>query len=69
MDTEVIFFYCVADDFFKAMHLREDTQVHMNNAEVVSVALTAACFFGGNLESSRKFLLEKWLCPKHVKQE
>jgi DDE family transposase len=63
MDTEIIFFYCVADDFFKSMHLKEDSQVHMNNAEVATVALTAACFFCGNLESSRKFLLENDYIP------
>ena len=64
MDKEVIFFYCVADDLFKAMHLREDSQVHMNNAEVVTVALTAARFFGGNLEKSRQFLQEGKYIPK-----
>ncbi len=58
MDKEIIFFYCVADDFFKAMNLKEDSQIHMNNAEVVTVALTAARFFGGNLEKSREFLSE-----------
>lgn len=58
MDKEIIFFYCVADDFFKSMNLREDNQNHMNNAEVVTVALTAACFFCGNIENSRKFLME-----------
>lgn len=63
MDTEIIFFYCVADDFFKAMHLKENEQVQMNNAEVVTVALTAACFFGGNIENSRKFLLENRYIP------
>lgn len=43
MDTAIIFFYCVADDFFKAMHLKENDQVQVNNAEVATVALTAAC--------------------------
>ena len=37
MDKEIIFFYCVADDFFKAMNLKEDSQIHMNNAEIVTV--------------------------------
>lgn len=58
MDREITFFYCVVDDLFKAMHLKEDSQVHMNNAEIVTVALTAARFFGGNLEKSREFLRE-----------
>lgn len=63
MDREIIFFYCVSDDFFKAMHLKESEQVQMNNAEVATVALTAACFFGGNIENSRKFLLENHYIP------
>jgi len=40
------------------MNLKEDSQIHMNNAEVVTVAFTPARFFGGNLEKSRKFLSE-----------
>jgi hypothetical protein len=56
MDKEIIFFYCVADDFFKTMHLKKDRQALMNKAKVVTVALTTAQFFGGNLEKSRAFL-------------
>jgi len=40
------------------MNLKEDGQIQMNNAEIVTVALTAARFFGGNLEKSRHFLSE-----------
>lgn len=64
METLVIAFYCVADDLFKSMHIREDQQVQMNNAEVVTVAWTAAYFFGGNWESAREFLKEERYIPR-----
>lgn len=58
METQIIFFYCVADDLFKSMHVKEDRQICMNNAEVVTVAWTASLFFGGNWEKARIFLKE-----------
>lgn len=58
METQIIFFYCVADELFKSIHLKEDPQVYMNNAEVVTVAWTASLFFGGHWEKARIFLKE-----------
>ena len=56
METQIIFFYCVADDLFKSMHVKEDKQICMNNAEVVTVSWTASLFFGGNWEKARIFV-------------
>lgn len=64
METHIIAFYCVADDLFKSMPIREDWQIHMNNAEVVTVAWVAAYFFGGNWENARKFLKEEGYIPQ-----
>lgn len=63
METQIIFFYCAADDLFKSMYVKEDKQIHMNNAEVVTVALTASLFFGGNWEKARIFLKEHGYIP------
>lgn len=64
METQIIFFYCVADDLFKAMHIKEDSQVHMNNAEVVTASWVASWFFGGNWEKARTFLQEDGYIPR-----
>ncbi len=58
METQIIFFYCVADNLFKSMRLKEDSQVYMSNAEVVTVAWVASWFFGGHWEKARIFLKE-----------
>lgn len=63
MELSIISFYCLADDLFKAMFFQEDSQVIMNNAEVVTVAFTAALFFAGSWEKSRRFLVEYGYIP------
>ena len=40
------------------MSLRDDPQARMTTAEVMTVPLVAAIFFGGNIEHSRRFLAE-----------
>lgn len=64
METQIIQFYCVSDDLFKAMHVEEDPQVLMNNAEVTTVSLVSALFFGGNWEKARAFLQEQGYIPQ-----
>ena len=56
MEEEIITIFCLCDDLLKAIRLKEDTQVKMNNAEVMTASLSAAIFFSGNFEKSRKFL-------------
>ncbi len=63
MESKIIFFYCVADDLFKSMHLIEDERILMNNAEVATVSLVAAFLFGGNWEKARIFLKEHKYIP------
>jgi hypothetical protein len=41
------------------MHHQEDPQCQMSDAEVLTTAFTAACFFRGNLESAR------WMLKQH----
>ena len=58
MEEEITTIYCLCDDLLKAMDIQEDPQVRMNNAEVMTVALSASLFFSGNYEKSREFLSE-----------
>ena len=59
MDEKIITTYCLCDDLLHAMHHQEDPQCQMRDAEVLTPALTAACFFRGNLESAR------WMLKQH----
>ena len=58
MEDTIITTYYLCDEFLKAVDHRDDPQVRLSTAEVMSVALIAAAFFGGNIEATRSFLDE-----------
>ena len=64
MDTQIIVIYCLCDDLLKAMMHREDSQCQMSDAEVMTVALVAMCYFSGNYHLSRLFLVEQGYIPR-----
>ena len=48
MLDEIIAIYAITDDLLTALGHREDSRSTMSNAEVITSALVAAKFFGGN---------------------
>lgn len=58
MQEKITTIYCLCDDFLRAWGHTDDPQARMTDAEVMTVALTAAACFGGNQERSRVFLKE-----------
>lgn len=56
MDTHIIATYCLCDDLLIAVGHREDPQVQMSDAEVMTTAIVAAVDFGGNFEKARAYL-------------
>jgi len=50
--------YCLCVEYLAAIGHRDDYQATLTTAEVITVALVAARFFKGCLESSRQFLVE-----------
>ena len=66
MEDTIITTYYICDEFLKAEGHRDDPQVHLSSAEVMSVALIAAAFFGGNIEASRSFLDEYGYIEKAI---
>jgi len=63
MDEAIIATYCLCDDLLKAMHHQEALQCQMNDAEVMTTALTAALFFRGNHASTRAMLKQHGYMP------
>jgi hypothetical protein len=63
MDETIIATYCLCDDLLKAIRHREALQCQMNDAEVMTTALTAALFFRGNYESARAMLKQHGYIP------
>jgi len=56
MDEHIIAVYCLCDDLLRARHHREDPQSTMSDAEVMTTALVAALYFGGNLQQAGDLL-------------
>jgi len=56
MEIEIITIFCICNDYLNAIEYKDDSQSKMSTAEVMTVALVASKYFGGNYEKSRKFL-------------
>lgn len=63
MDTQIITAYCLFDDMLKGIHHHEDQQCRMSDAEVMTTAVTASLYFGGNYAQARAFLQEQGYIP------
>jgi len=59
MDTYIVFVYCLCDDLLKALRHWEDPQCEVKDAEILTAALVAARYFGGNLACAQAFLFEQ----------
>jgi hypothetical protein len=66
LDDTITTTYYLCDEFLKAIGLRDDPQVRISTAEVMTVALMACAFFRGNLEASRSFLDQYGYIPKAI---
>jgi hypothetical protein len=66
MDDTIITIYCLCDDFLKAMRRFDDPQVRLSTAEVMTVPLVAATFFGANIDETCRFLREYGYMPKMI---
>jgi hypothetical protein len=58
MQDTILTMYCLCADLTRAMQHQDDPQTKLSSAEVMTVPLVAACFFGGKIEWARRFLLE-----------
>lgn len=56
MEMNIIITFCVIDDYLKAINYKDDVQAKMTTAEIMTAAIIAAMFFGGNHASSCRFL-------------
>ena len=50
--------YCFIDDFLKSSGHREDIRAEVSDAEVITIAITAMLYFGGNFSKSRLVMHE-----------
>lgn len=64
MITEITAIYAITDDLLKAIGHTEDGRTQMSNGEVLTAALVAARFFGGNHKQACDYLREHGYMPK-----
>ena len=57
MELKIIFIYSFCSDFLNSLGIKSDPQSKMNQAEIMTVAITSALFFGGNFSRARHFLM------------
>ncbi len=66
MEDTITITYYLCDEFLKAIGHRDDPQVRLSTAEVMTIPLVACAFFSGNLEASRSFLDEYGYIKKAI---
>lgn len=64
MISEITAIYAISDDLLKAIGHTEDGRTQMSDAEVITTALVAARFFGGNHKQACDYLLEHGYMPE-----
>ncbi|MDZ7970742.1 MAG: transposase, partial [Nostoc sp. DedSLP03] len=64
MINEIIAIYCITDDILNAIGHQEDKRRKMNDASILTTAMTAALFFGGNHQTAREYMVDHGLMPK-----
>jgi hypothetical protein len=64
MDTHIVAVYCLCADLLAGLHHRNDAQCHLIDAEIMTIALVAALFFGGNYALTCLFLREQGYMPR-----
>jgi hypothetical protein len=63
MDTQSVAVFCLVDDMLKAIHHFEDPQCEVSYAEVMTTAIIAGLYFGGNYTRVRSFLASQNYVP------
>lgn len=63
MDLQIILVYCLCDDLLKAMDHHEDQQCQISDAEIMTIGVVAALYFGGNYTLARVMLKEQGYIP------
>lgn len=64
MFDNIVALYCITDDLLKAIDHHDDQRRELTDAEIITTALIAALYFGGNLESARTLMKQSGLMPK-----
>jgi hypothetical protein len=60
MTEQTVAMYCFLDDFLRLTRPQAPSKRHLSDAEILTTALLAARFFGGNLAAARCYMQQHW---------
>jgi IS5 family transposase len=63
-DINIIGIFCIVDDVLKNLGLKDDVRVQASNSEILTIAILAFLFFGGNFKKALSFVLQQNLFTK-----
>jgi hypothetical protein len=63
-DINIIGIFCIVDDVLKNLGLKDDVRAEAYNSEILSIAILAFLFFGGNFKKALSFVLQQNLFTK-----
>ena len=66
MDEKILVIYCLVDDLLRAMNHYEDPQRQVSDAEVMTTAIVAVSYFGGNFSLALLLLKRPQYVPNHL---
>lgn len=58
MDSQIVAVFCLCDDILKGLYHTEDRQCWINDAEIMTIAIVSALYFGGNQAKANRFLYD-----------
>jgi Transposase DDE domain len=64
VDGQITAIYSLCEDVLKTLHHSEDPQCRISDAEVMTTAIVAALYFGGDLERARKLVGQPTYIPR-----
>jgi len=68
MVEEIITIFCLSDEYLKAINFKDNYQAQMSTSELLTTAIVAAKFFGGNYKRSRTFLSEHFYIKRMLSE-
>ncbi|MEZ4527930.1 MAG: hypothetical protein R2941_18600 [Desulfobacterales bacterium] len=66
MEDRIVAIYCLTEDILRGLNHYEDPQCRMTDAEIITAAVTAMMFFGGNFEKARAMLRSPGYIPDMI---
>ncbi|WP_066377014.1 IS982 family transposase [Anabaena sp. CA = ATCC 33047] len=68
MLNEIVTIYSVIDDLLKAIGHKEDIRCEMSDAEIITTAIIAAMYFGGNHSQACSYMKDHKLMPRMLEK-